>query len=135
MSLLVSEDGCGGAAWARDRAGGMISLRQRVIYGDDSAGSGLTQAQARGLNLVGQPYRHYDEAGLLQFERFDFKGNLDAGSTNDDTQDDTGENTGGLFGGLNRLTGLAALLNPGAVRKAVTRREQTVVANFDEARW
>ena len=31
---------------------------------------------ARELNRLGQLVRHYDEAGRLDFEEFDFKGNL-----------------------------------------------------------
>jgi RHS repeat-associated protein len=63
-------------AWARDGNGLPVTLRQRLTYGDDTARTGLSRAQALDRNLLGQPYRHYDEAGLLQFDRFDFRGNL-----------------------------------------------------------
>jgi RHS repeat-associated protein len=62
--------------WARDMSGQMVGLRERIIYGDDSSGSGLTQAQAVASNLLGKPYKNYDEAGLLRFASYDFKGNL-----------------------------------------------------------
>ncbi len=64
--------------WARDdgSADSPFTLRERVIYGDDTTNSGLTMDQARERNLLGRPYRHYDEAGLLQFDNYDFKGNL-----------------------------------------------------------
>lgn len=62
--------------WARDAQGQTVALRERIIYGDDSANSGLTQAQAIAANLLGRPYKHYDEAGLLTFASYDFKGNL-----------------------------------------------------------
>lgn len=60
--------------WARDddRPGSDVSLREHLIYGD-SAEAGLQDAANR--NLLGQLYRHYDEAGLLAFEAYDFKGN------------------------------------------------------------
>lgn len=61
--------------WARDAAGQTVGLRERVIYGD-SADSGLTQAQAITANVIGKPYKHYDEAGLLTFTAYDFKSNL-----------------------------------------------------------
>lgn len=62
--------------WARDQAGQGVTLRQRLIYGDDLNGTGLTRAQTANRNLFGRLYRHYDEAGLLQMNRYDFKGNL-----------------------------------------------------------
>jgi hypothetical protein len=51
-------------------------LRERIIYGDDSNGSVLTQPQAIAANLLGKPYKHYDEAGLLTYTAYDFKGNI-----------------------------------------------------------
>lgn len=62
--------------WARDSAGETVTLREKIIYGDDTANAGLTQAQAAGINALGKPYQHYDEAGLLTFSGYDFKGNL-----------------------------------------------------------
>lgn len=61
--------------WARDGTGQPLSLRERLIYGD-GADSGLTTTQAIAANLLGKPYKHYDEAGLLAFETYDFKGNV-----------------------------------------------------------
>lgn len=61
--------------WARDGAGQVMSLRERLIYGDSSE-SGMTRAQAQANNLLGKPYRHYDEAGLVTLAACDFKGNV-----------------------------------------------------------
>jgi YD repeat-containing protein len=61
--------------WARDGAGEPLTLRERVVYGD-GADSGLKPEEAASLNLLGKPFRHYDEAGLLSFDRYDFKGNV-----------------------------------------------------------
>jgi RHS repeat-associated protein len=58
--------------WARDNSASSLTLRQRMVYGDHPD-SGLASPQS--LNLLGQLFRHYDEAGLLTNERFDFKGN------------------------------------------------------------
>jgi hypothetical protein len=60
--------------WARDddRPGSDVLLREHLFYGD-SAEAGLPDAANR--NLLGKLYRHYDEAGLLTFEAYDFKGN------------------------------------------------------------
>ncbi|MEG3439736.1 SpvB/TcaC N-terminal domain-containing protein [Pannus brasiliensis CCIBt3594] len=59
--------------WARDNAGEEITLRERVLYGD-SPESGLTPLEASDANLLGQPYRHYDEAGKLTFTAYTFRG-------------------------------------------------------------
>jgi RHS repeat-associated protein len=61
--------------WARDNSDEGMTLREHLIYGD-SAESGLTQNQVEAANLCGELYRHYDEAGRLTFEVYDFKGNL-----------------------------------------------------------
>jgi RHS repeat-associated protein len=61
--------------WAGDGTGGAMTQREHLIYGD-SVESGFTQAQARAANLLDQLYEHYDEAGRLTCERYDFKGNL-----------------------------------------------------------
>ena len=61
--------------WARDGTGQTLTLRSHILYGDDSA-SGLTRTDALARNLLGKPYQHYDEAGQLAFEKYDFKGNL-----------------------------------------------------------
>ena len=59
--------------WARDRTGEPITLRERLVYGDDPA-SGLASAAVGAGNLRGRLYRHYDEAGRLTIA-YDFKGN------------------------------------------------------------
>jgi RHS repeat-associated protein len=63
--------------WARDDAGDPTILRQRMEYGD--AGS-PTQPEPerearRDRNLLGQLYRHHDEAGLITVTTVDFNGN------------------------------------------------------------
>lgn len=64
--------------WARDDAASAMTLRERLEYGD---GGTPDQPEAernanRGRNRLGQLYRHYDEAGALTVEAYDFKGNL-----------------------------------------------------------
>jgi RHS repeat-associated protein len=49
----------------------IFTQREKIIYGDKA---GLADAKSR--NLLGKSYIHYDEAGKLTFERYDFKGNL-----------------------------------------------------------
>lgn len=61
--------------WERDGAGGQLTLRELMVYGD-APNSGLTTEQAIADNLLGVPYQHYDEAGRLTFLKYDFKGNL-----------------------------------------------------------
>ena len=58
--------------WARDSSASSLTLRQRMVYGDQPD-SGLASPQT--INLLGKLFRHYDEAGLVTNERFDFKGN------------------------------------------------------------
>jgi RHS repeat-associated protein len=60
--------------WARDGNAQPLTLRERLIYGDASD-SGVTPAQAIAVNLLGKLYRHYDEAGLVTIESYDFKAN------------------------------------------------------------
>jgi RHS repeat-associated protein len=64
--------------WARDSAAGRLTLREQLEYGD---GSDANQAAperdaSRAANRLGQLHRQYDEAGVLTFDRYDFKGNL-----------------------------------------------------------
>jgi len=61
--------------WAQDKAGEILTLRERHIYGD-STDSDLTLEEAATKNLLGKIYTHYDEAGLLTSESYDFKGNI-----------------------------------------------------------
>ena len=57
--------------WGRDAQAAPLGLRQRLIYGDKTE-----RETARANNLLGQLFRHYDEAGQITFTGFDFKGNL-----------------------------------------------------------
>jgi RHS repeat-associated protein len=57
--------------WAADEPGAVPTLRQRFVYGERA---GLTDPEA--ANLKGRPYQHFDEAGVLEFSHYDFKGNL-----------------------------------------------------------
>lgn len=59
------------SAWVKDKMGASTTLRQYVVYGD---AAGLPNPENNNLN--GQPYKHYDEAGLTEFTAYDFKGNL-----------------------------------------------------------
>jgi RHS repeat-associated protein len=63
---------------ARDAQGLPLSLREQLAYGD---GSDRNQSLAardanRDKNRLGALYQHYDEAGLLTCEAYDFAGNL-----------------------------------------------------------
>lgn len=64
--------------WVRDGADQAMTLRERLLYGD---GSDNNQPSAereanRAANRLGKLYRHYDEAGLMTFGVYDFKGNV-----------------------------------------------------------
>jgi RHS repeat-associated protein len=50
-------------------------LYEKTIYGD-SPDTGLSDPQQRQNNLRGKVFRHYDSAGLVNMESYDFKGNL-----------------------------------------------------------
>lgn len=62
--------------WARDRAGEGVTLRERVVYGDAPEPGSPGAADARAKNLLGKIFQHHDEAGLLTFSEYDFKGNV-----------------------------------------------------------
>jgi RHS repeat-associated protein len=64
--------------WARDSAGQPLTLRERLDYGDagDPAQPAAQRAAQRAANRLGRVHQHYDEAGRLTFERYDFKGNV-----------------------------------------------------------
>ncbi len=64
--------------WARDDRNSVVTLRERMEYGDESVPNQpeTERNNNRELNLLGQLTRYYDEAGLLEFENYDFKGNL-----------------------------------------------------------
>ncbi len=64
--------------WGRDDINGTVTIRERLQYGD---GSDKNQPAAerdanRLANRLGKLYRHYDEAGLMASDAYDFKGNL-----------------------------------------------------------
>ena len=59
------------STWARDGAGQPVTLREIVEYGDEG-----DHPANRLANRLGRPHRNFDEAGLLTFDRYDFKGNL-----------------------------------------------------------
>jgi len=58
--------------WARDKQTDAVKLRQKLIYGDQSA---LTEDQKTAGNYKGNLFQHYDEAGRITIDRYDFKGN------------------------------------------------------------
>jgi hypothetical protein len=59
--------------WARNPAGAAVTLRERLVYGDDP-GSGLTRSGAVAANLLGRVHRQYDEAGVVTVFAYDFQG-------------------------------------------------------------
>ncbi|WP_433633987.1 SpvB/TcaC N-terminal domain-containing protein [Halomicrococcus sp. NG-SE-24] len=61
--------------WARDGKEGDVTLRERLVYGDDTEFVSTSTAEAG--NLSSALYMHYDEAGLLTFDSYDFKGNVE----------------------------------------------------------
>jgi RHS repeat-associated protein len=64
--------------WARDDGNQSLSLRQWLEYGDGSNPNqpGAERSANRDANRLGKLSQHYDEAGLLTLEQYDFKGNL-----------------------------------------------------------
>ena len=50
-------------------------LFERTVYGDGTD-SGLSEQRQRAANLRGKRYRHFDTAGIVTTDRYDFKGNL-----------------------------------------------------------
>ena len=61
--------------WAKnDASASSLTLREKLVYGDDPA-SGFTTADVATGNILGRLYQYYDEAGLLTFAAYDFKGN------------------------------------------------------------
>jgi len=49
------------------------NVYEKIIYGEDQSLNGKTDQE---LNLRGKPFTHYDTAGKVGFEEYDFKGNL-----------------------------------------------------------
>ena len=64
--------------WARDDAGSLITLRQRMEYGDAGNPAQATSERSvmRAKNLLGQIHRHHHEAGLTTLAAVDFKGHM-----------------------------------------------------------
>jgi RHS repeat-associated protein len=64
--------------WARDDTDGPVTLRERLEYGDAGTPdqTGPVREAMRARNLLGQLYRHHDEAGLTEVLEADFKGNV-----------------------------------------------------------
>ena len=64
--------------WARDDGNAEPTLRQRLDYGDegDPNQPDPVRNAARTENRLGRLHRHYDEAGLMTVEAYDFKGNV-----------------------------------------------------------
>jgi len=48
---------------------------EEIVYGE-SNGAGLSAAQVLQANLRSKPYKHFDTAGVVTSEAYDFKGNL-----------------------------------------------------------
>jgi RHS repeat-associated protein len=64
--------------WARDQANERITLRERLEYGDggDPSQPVADRDESQASNSLGKLGRHFDEAGLLAFLEYDFKGNV-----------------------------------------------------------
>jgi RHS repeat-associated protein len=64
--------------WARNDKEDVVTLGERLEYGDggDPVQETVAREENRALNRLGALHRHYDEAGLLEFEQYDFKGNV-----------------------------------------------------------
>jgi RHS repeat-associated protein len=60
--------------WARDSLSDAVTLRERIVYGDSSDVPG-TVAEKQLDNLLGKPWRYYDEAGIVGTSSYDFKAN------------------------------------------------------------
>jgi RHS repeat-associated protein len=57
--------------WARNSVTESFTQREKLEYGDE-----LIHAQAEQKNLLGKLTAHFDEAGVVRFAEYDFKGNL-----------------------------------------------------------
>lgn len=58
--------------WAKDHAAAQVTLRQVIIYGDQTS---LTDAERLAANLNGEVYEHFDDARHTTVEQYDVKGN------------------------------------------------------------
>lgn len=52
---------------------GLDNLYEKIIYGEGQSLNGKADTT---LNLRGKPFAHYDTAGKIRFEAYDFKGNV-----------------------------------------------------------
>jgi RHS repeat-associated protein len=68
------------AVFARDQPGAALTLRERLAYGDagSPAQPAADRAAARTANRLGRLWRHYDEAGLVIVDAYDFTGKVTA---------------------------------------------------------
>ncbi|MEO0824385.1 MAG: SpvB/TcaC N-terminal domain-containing protein [Cyanobacteria bacterium J06639_16] len=55
--------------WARDSQTLPVTLRERLEYSNEATPEALAQ------NRLGNLHRHYDEAGVIRYDTYDFKGN------------------------------------------------------------
>jgi RHS repeat-associated protein len=64
--------------WARDRKDQRLTLREQAVYGDGGSPNqpAVDRTSNQAANRLGKPFKYYDEAGLLTFDNYDFKGNL-----------------------------------------------------------
>jgi len=56
--------------------GASEDLVERTMYGEPPAGDATANAEAKNLNLRGKARQHYDGAGVVTNEEYDFKSNL-----------------------------------------------------------
>jgi RHS repeat-associated protein len=49
---------------------------EKIVYGDWKGMTSTERDQGKENNLIGKPKEHYDTAGKIEFENYDFKGNL-----------------------------------------------------------
>ena len=59
--------------WARDAPEDAVTLRERIVYGDGADAPGATADKQAG-NLLGKPWRSWDEAGVVTSPAYDFMG-------------------------------------------------------------
>lgn len=62
--------------WSKDKSSDPFTLKQFVIFGDDLTNTGKTASQTKADNMYGTTWKHFDEAGMIHTEKFDFKGNI-----------------------------------------------------------
>ncbi len=62
--------------WARDLDTESITLRVSLSYGDQNIPDAATRTARQNKNLLGRVMTQRDEAGLVTFDEYDFKGNV-----------------------------------------------------------